>query len=167
MDNIIQDFQNQLTKYVPSLKLIDEDWGQCDFYDDRPPVKFPCALIDIQDATFSDAGEGRQQGVLTVCVKLFVLRLGNTSNAAPDSQRKSVRDGWLACNQIIKAVHNKDFLSEGYAPPKRARMERIKRRDGIYERNITFTIGITDRATVESPQKARATVSLSASLEEI
>lgn len=162
---IIQKFQSQLMEYVPALKEVDEDWGQMDFYEGMPPVKMPCALIDIQDGQFSDAGELRQQGSLTVVVKLFVLRLGNTSNNAPQSQKESVQRGWVAYNDIVAAIHGQDFIKNGYAAPMRVRMQRIKRRDGVYERDITFTIGFTDKTSVPNRPKAKPTIRISASLE--
>ena len=32
----------RLQEQVPDLRYIAEDWGQLDFYNDAPPVKFPC-----------------------------------------------------------------------------------------------------------------------------
>lgn len=160
MDNIITAFQNQLTANVPAIKYADEDWGQMDFYTDRPPVKYPAALIDIQDIQYTDAGDNRQHGVLTVAVRLYVLRLGNTSHHAPENQKQDVRQGWLACNQIIKAVHGVDFIKNGFAAPRRARMQRIKRRDGIYQRDIIFNIPFIDKQTVPERMAVRPTVSI-------
>lgn len=165
MDNIIQSFQTQLMLHVPALKEVDEDWGQCDFYTDRPPVKFPCALIDIQDGQFSDAGDLRQQGTLTVVVKLYILRLSNTSNAAPQSQKDNAKRGWVAYDEIVKALHGQDFIKNGFAAPIRTRMQRAKRRDGIYERDITFTIGFTDKVSVPQRPKARPTVKMETGIE--
>jgi hypothetical protein len=38
------------------FEYVDLDWGQCDFYAGQmPPVKFPCALLDINAATYPNA----------------------------------------------------------------------------------------------------------------
>lgn len=160
MDDLIQSFQNQLMLHVPALKEVDEDWGQMDFYEGMPPVKMPCALIDIQDGQFTDAGELRQQGTLTVVVRLYILRLGNTSNKAPQNQKDSAKRGWVAYDDIVKAIHGQDFIKKGFATPVRTRMQRIKRRDGVYERDITFTIGFTDKTCVPVKPKTRPAVSV-------
>lgn len=167
MEFLIQRFQDQLLNKVPTLKEVDEDWGQCDFYAERPPVKFPCALIDIQDAQFTDDGDLKQQGTLTVVVKLYVLRLSNTSNAAPQGQKDKAMAGWVAYTDIVKALHGQDFIKNGFATPMRARMQRIKRRDGIYERNIAFTIGFTDMTCVPQRPKVRPSVKIKASIETV
>ncbi len=165
MDNIIESFQVQLMSHAPSLKEVDEDWGQMDFYEGMPPVKMPCALIDIQDGQFTDAGDLRQQGTLTVVVKLYILRLGNTSNKAPQNQKDSAKRGWVAYDDIVKAIHGQDFIKNGFSAPIRTRMQRIKRRDGVYERDITFTIAFTDKTCVPVKPKTRPTVSLALDIE--
>ncbi|MBF0576614.1 hypothetical protein [Dysgonomonas sp. GY617] len=151
--------------HVPSLKEVDEDWGQMEFYEGMPPVKMPCALIDIQDGQFTDAGDLRQQGTLTVVVKLYILRLSNTSNKAPQNQKDNAKKGWVAYEDIVKALHGQDFIKNGFAAPIRTRMQRIKRRDGIYERDITFSIGFTDTSCVPQKPKVKPTISLAASVE--
>lgn len=136
MDELTEDFQARLQAEVPELKYIDEDWGQLDYYDKYPPVKFPCALIDIQNGQFSEEGNLRQMGVLTVVVKLYLLKLSNTSNAAPSSQKAAAKQGWAIYEKINRALHGKNFLSEGFATPTRKSMQRIKRPDGVYERRL-------------------------------
>lgn len=156
MDDLIQDFQNQLSQ-VKELLYIDEDWGQLDFYDKFPPVKFPAALIDIQSGLFTDDGQLRQRGVLTVTVKLYLLRLSNTSNGAPQSQRNNAKIGWQVYRKVNQVIHGQDFLSEGFAAPMRISMQRVKRSDGVYERDIVYTIGMVDSSCVPVRPKTPAT----------
>ncbi|NDV45492.1 hypothetical protein D0T49_00295 [Paludibacter sp. 221] len=146
--DLIQDFQTRLMVQVPELLYIDEDWGQLDYYDKFPLVKFPCALIDIQNATFTNDGELAQRGVLTVVVKLYLLRLSNTSNAAPQSQKNNAKKGWAIYEKVNRALHGQDFLPVGFAAPIRQSMQRVKRADGVYQRDITYTIGFSDNTTV-------------------
>lgn len=148
MDDLIQDFQTQLMTLVPELKYIDEDWGQMDFYEKNPPVKFPCALIDIQSGQFTNEGQLQQQGVLMVAVKLYLLRLSNTSNAAPQSQKDNAKKGWAVYKKVNQALHGQDFLQEGFAAPIRQSMQRVKRDDGYYERDIIYSIGFIDNSCV-------------------
>lgn len=155
MEQIIKRFQEQLKTNVPTLAEVAEDYGQCEFYAERPPVKFPCALIDVQDAAYSDTGGNRQHGTLTVVVKLYILNLA-TSNPAADATVK----GWQCCNNIIKALHGQDFIKNGFATPRRVRLQRIKRRDGIYERDITFTVGFVDTSTMPEHKKVRPTIKI-------
>jgi len=148
MEKVVEKFQQQLAR-VQGLAHIDEDWGQLDFYDNFPPVKFPCALIDIQSGQFTDDGELRQRGVLTVAVKLYLLRVGNTSEKAPQSQKNAVQKGWEIYRQINRALHGQDFLPEGFGAPMRTSMQRVRRRDGIYQRDIIYTVGMVDTSCVD------------------
>jgi hypothetical protein len=166
MDNLIQDFQTRLKEHVPELLYIDQDWGQLDYYEKFPPVKFPCALIDIQSGQFTNDGQLRQRGVLTVVVKLYLLRLSNTSNGAPQNQKNEAKKGWHVYEKVNRALHGQNFLSEGFAAPIRQTMQRIKRPDGIYERDIIYTIGLVDnscvpvRPTTQASPTIRAVVKL-------
>lgn len=148
MEELIQSFQNKLATDVPDLKYIDEDWGQLDYYENYPPVQFPCALIDVQSAQYTHDGQLQQRGVLTIVVKLYLLKLSNTSTHAPQSQKDEAKRGWTLLKEVNRALHGQHFLPNGFAAPIRTAMQRVKRRDGVYERDITYTIGVTDNSCV-------------------
>jgi len=167
MDELIQDFQTQLKAQVPELLYIDEDWGQLDYYDKFPPVKFPCALIDIQSGQFTNDGKLQQRGVLTVAVKLYLLRLSNTSNGAPQSQKNEAKKGWQVYRKVNQALHGQSFLSEGFATPIRQSMQRVKRSDGIYERDIIYTIGLVDNSCVPIRKTTPASPTIRAAMQTI
>ena len=50
--------QQRLAERVPELAYIDKNWGQLDY--EAPPVKWPCALLDIDEVPFSQIGGGGQ-----------------------------------------------------------------------------------------------------------
>ena len=39
-----------LLKSVRNLKWVDEDFGQLDVYETKPPVAFPCAIVSLNQA---------------------------------------------------------------------------------------------------------------------
>ncbi|MDR2361587.1 MAG: hypothetical protein LBD91_02545 [Prevotellaceae bacterium] len=93
MKQLLTDIQNRLATAVhednrPLFAYVDLDWGQADFYDDRPPVKFPCALIDVQNATYSNEGRHIQTGDVTVQIRIIDMILSRSSTAAPADQRE-------------------------------------------------------------------------------
>jgi hypothetical protein len=55
---------------MPTLRYIAQDLGQIDFYEDTPPVSWPCLLMDIGDASFSDASHGMQLAEASVTLRL-------------------------------------------------------------------------------------------------
>ena len=143
MKQLIQQIQNKLQAEVPELKYIDQDWGQMDFWNEHP-VKYPCALIDIQSADYTNNGEHTQQGTATVVIRLFDLKLSNSSNRAPDNQKENAKKIWQLIEDVNKALHAQNFLQQGYGLPIRQQMRRTKRNDGCYQTEIYYAIQFTD-----------------------
>lgn len=44
---ILKAVMNRIRQEVPALRWIDADEGQLDFAENRPPVAFPCCLIEL------------------------------------------------------------------------------------------------------------------------
>lgn len=44
---IMKAVMNRIKQEVPALRWIDADEGQLDFSDNRPPVAFPCCLVEL------------------------------------------------------------------------------------------------------------------------
>jgi len=144
MKQIIQNIQDRLMQEVPELKYVDQDWGQMDYYA-QPPVKFPCALIDIQSAQYSNDGDFVQQGTAVVVIRLFDLKLSNSSQAAPKGQKENAKKIWQLIEDVNKAIHGQNFLQEGYGLPMREQMRRTKRNDGCYQTELLYSVQFTDR----------------------
>jgi len=148
MKEVIQNIQTQLAK-VSKLKYVDEDWGQLDYYSPNHPVKWPCALIDIQAAQFEDKGWDRrtnsypQTGEAMVSITVANLKLTNTSKLAPQSQKDA---GWSIW-ELIEEAHQ---MVQGFRPHTNAGalirqgLRRTKRDDGVQEYTLLYSFGITD-----------------------
>lgn len=166
MDVLIETIQKRLEAKAPEILYIDEDWGQMDEYE-RPPVKYPCALIEVQDAEYTDDGELRQRGQIMVTIKLYFMRLANTSNRAPQSQKDESRKNWATCKKVNQILHGQDFIKNGYATLSRKRMSPPKRKDGIYNRNITYSIGFVDESCVPVRPTTPAKPTIKASIQTV
>ncbi|WP_108821063.1 hypothetical protein [Dysgonomonas sp. Marseille-P4361] len=166
MDRLIEAIQDRLEAQVPELQYIDDDWGQMDDYA-QPPVKYPCALIEVQDAEYTDEGELRQRGVVLVTVKLYFMRLSNTSNRAPKSQKIEAHKNWAICTKVNQALHGQDFIKNGFAKLTRKRMSPPKRQDGIYNRNITYSVGFLDESCVPVRKTTPAKPTIKASIQTV
>jgi hypothetical protein len=143
MKQVIQNIQDRLMQDVPALKYVDQDWGQMDFFP-APPVKFPCALIDIQSAQYTNTGNFIQQGTAMVVIRLFDLKLSNSSQKAPDGQKENAKKIWQLIEDVNRAIHGQNFLQEGYGLPMRERMRRTKRNDGCYQTELYYSVQLTD-----------------------
>ena len=159
MKEVIQDIQNKLAAKVPALQYIDQDWGQMNFYA-QSPVKFPCALIDIQSATYSNTGGLVQQGTTTVVIRLFDMKLSNSSNSAPESQREKAKKIWQLIEDVNKALHGQQFLQNGFGKLIRGEMRRTKRDDGCYQTELYYTVGFTDQSTAPERRTTLATAKI-------
>ena len=151
MEQLLTDIQNRLAAapmpadYAQQRKndrlfeYIDLDWGQCDFYTGQmPPVKFPCALLDINAATYSNEGRLVQIGIVTVQVRILDLVLSNSSAQAPDGQRAKAARLFALLNETNRLLHG--FHGNGYGPLTRQTLTRVKRRDGLKEFALMFSV---------------------------
>lgn len=120
MKQVFLDVTAQLDTAL-SLKWVDEDKGQMNF--ERPPVLFPCALVDIQITNAEKMG-----GKLLRCDALVTVRMGfdftgNTSTKTPAEARaksleyydiveevKKKLNGWSGGN--FNALEFKNFYPE-------------------------------------------------------
>lgn len=148
MKAIIQNIQERLAE-IDTLKYVDEDWGQIDYYSPNFPVKWPCALIDIQAGQFENTGwdhrvkKYRQTGNLMVSVTIANVKLTNTSAMAPQRQKDH---GWSIW-KLYEEVHEK---LQGYRPHEnsgaliRQGFRRVKRDDGVQEYTLLYGFGATD-----------------------
>lgn len=144
MKEIIEKIQERLADYG-DLRYVDENWGQLDYYSPNFPVKWPCALIDVVDARFSNIGrdrnqvpEQRQMGRIVVELRVANLRLSNSSAKAPRLQKEYARGIW----DIIQGIHER---LHGWAPNEmtsrliRESVNRVRRDDGVQEYAVRFS----------------------------
>ena len=155
MEQLLTDIQKRLTdakmpeNYAQTRKndrlfeYVDLDWGQVDFYAGQmPPVKFPCALLDINAATFSNEGRLVQIGIFTIQVRILDIVLSNTSGQAPAGQRDKAARMYKLVEETNKLLHG--FNGQGYGSLIKQSLSRVKRHDGLKEYSLEFLVQITD-----------------------
>jgi hypothetical protein len=156
MKTVLNNILDRLTAEIPALKYADENWGQLDYFGPQHPVKYPCALADIDSAQWSDLGNLCQTGAAQVRITIADLKLGNTSKGAPASQRQKAFE-------IIDLMTNLHRALHGWSPaPHVSRLTRtatrlVQREDGIKQYEVLFAIQISDASA--QPQYATGNVS--------
>src|SRR5690554_5183741 len=112
MKQILQNLQNQLHEREEAIQYIDENWGQLDLYGPEIPVKWPCVLIDINQAQFTNTGRNnnvippnRQQGTAIIELTIAALKLTNTSFKAPATQKWHGFEIWEVVEEVHQKVH--------------------------------------------------------------
>lgn len=118
LKNLLLDVQDRLKEKVPEL-WTDKDWGQ--FQHPQPPVKFPCALIDIESVSFSSLARDGQMAEADIVLTIADQRLRATSVKAPGR-----RDGYFLLD-MAESVHEalQSHHAGWYAPLVRKSMRKV------------------------------------------
>lgn len=144
MNQLLLDVQQRIVDYVPVVKYVDEDWGQLDDYSPNFPVKYPCVLVDCYSADYSNLGNLVQQGNCTIRLLIADLRLSNSSNAAPNSQKEKNASFYDTMKSIYTALHGWHRVGGNYTKLIRTAERRIKRDDGLKVHEMLFSVQIKD-----------------------
>ena len=155
MKQLLTDIQNRLavatTTPPPSegaggrlFAHVDLDWGQADFYEGMPPVKFPCALIDVQSADCSNEGQRIQLCDVIVQIRVLDMILSRTSAGAPDAQREKASRIFDLLRETHRLLHGWTGTPNSYGLLTRKTLARVRRRDGLVEYALTFEVILTD-----------------------
>ncbi len=142
MKKLIEYVKARLRDRVPSLKYIDEYWGQLDFQES--PVKWPCALIDILNVPWQNQGKHIQDGILQLSIKFADVKLSNTNIRAPQSQRDSAAHIFDVMAQAFKYLHGWTDDSKYYGPLTRINTRKIPNQDGIRIFEVIYAVHVYD-----------------------
>lgn len=152
INDILTAIAARLGAEVPELKYIDEDWGQLDDYSDNPPVKFPCAVIEVQQAAWRNQSNKVQDGSVNISIRVADQRLSNTNLRAPAPQKLNAAAIWLIQEKIYKALHTwRPVDYPDFSSLTRVSSRKLKRDDGVREFEMIFTTVYVDKAAVVLP----------------
>lgn len=140
MKELMLAVQEQLSA-VSGLKHVDKDWGQLRY--EQQPVKYPCALIDLEQVGFSQLGKGYQLADVSITVTIANQRLVPTSSKAPGKH-----DGYSTI-ELIEATHYalQLYYKQGFAPLVRTNLRKVYI-DNTFE---VYAITYQTQFTVDAP----------------
>lgn len=132
-------------KSVGGLRYVGEDWGQLDFYTERPPVNLPCALISFSSGDYSDAGRNVQLAAIQFSVRVADMPpvRGSVARPSPDTPYE-VYDLLQAVYAALQGLSGQRFT-----PITRRRMSKINRDDSLREWELIFSTSFTDTDAVK------------------
>ena len=119
---------------VPALKWVDEDKGQMNF--ERPPVLFPCALVDIQLPKTQDLNRKLQDCDAVITVRLAFDFSGNTSTITPVAARELSLAYYGVVEEVWKALQG--WTDGDFNPLSRKSFYQEKRADAYKVVAIPF-----------------------------
>jgi hypothetical protein len=116
MKELYEAIVTRLTEEVPALKMIDFEMGQLDALaiDERPAVKFPCALLDISYPQCEDESQHTQLVTAHVNVKLAFECPLPTDSLAPSARRAAslaIFDGVDNVYKFLQGFESDEFSS--------------------------------------------------------
>lgn len=136
MKAILAAVMQQLKDRVSDLQYIAEDWGQLDFYDQTPPVKFPCALVSVSNINFESQTEGCRWATMTLLIRVADAPSVSGTMAAPEVYRNRA----FAIFDLMDAVGNAlyGFGGEEFNQIEQKTITHYNREDAIREYAMLF-----------------------------
>ena len=144
MEEVIIAIQERLSAEVEALKYIDMDWNQ--LQQERPPVQWPCALIDFDRIDFATVKDGVQRAEAEVVITVANLRIVNSSAKAPNRLRA------YDTLRLMAAIHQAidGFDGDGrFRPLRRTALRKVygDKQAEIY--TLTYRTVFTDESTAK------------------
>lgn len=125
---------------IPELRYTGEDWGQLDYFAQKP-VKFPCALVDLEEVDYTDNAPRRQQAIASLTVRVADSQVVSGSFQSPSTGREFALFDLL--QRVAEALHG--LSGETFSPLVRTGLVRARRDDTIREFRLSFRFAFTDR----------------------
>lgn len=148
--NIFLTVQERLKTSLTDLKWIDQDLGQLEFYDKRPAVDFPCALIDIDDSDYSDEGENSQIGEGILIVRLGLTVYNSANHLTPTPYKEKAIDYYNLEHRVNSFLHGW-CDSRYFSPLMRRKGFKEKRDDNLRVRVLRYVFAFRDSTAMEVP----------------
>ena len=136
MRHVLEEIMGRLQEEVPELRYVAEDWGQLDFYEDKPPVKFPCALVSVSGIKFEPVTAGVRYATMTVLVRVADAPAVSGTMAAPREYRERAFSILDLMDRIGNALYA--FGGEDFNELEQKEITHYGREDAIREYAMTF-----------------------------
>ncbi|SUJ26433.1 Uncharacterised protein [Sphingobacterium spiritivorum] len=130
---------NQLKK----IRWIDMDKGQLEFYETRPAVAFPCALIKIEIAKTENLGSNVQRCFGRGTIRLAFDYVGETAAKTPTALRQQSLEYFDILQAVYLAVQGK---TGGAGKFDRQSAVEENRPDGLKVLNMPFATNWIDKS---------------------
>lgn len=86
---------------VPEIRWVDADMGQLNTSGTRPPVTFPCCLVDMRYPRCDNHQAGKQLVHVQFSLRIAFAGCGTAATAAP----AKVREQALGCLDTLERIH--------------------------------------------------------------
>lgn len=159
MKQIFLSIQKRLADNVPALQYIDKNWGQLNIA--KPPVKWPCCLMDIDSIDYSQASENTRVAEASIILTIADCHTVRSSANAPNKE-----DSYAILDVIEKVA----AILDGYRVPDTTqalvytRMQKAFSDQSYDVYNLTFSTAWVEEqekgGTVKVPPLIKASLKL-------
>lgn len=136
MKEILLAIMNRLKAEVPDLAYIAEDWGQMDYYNDTPPVKFPCALVSVGGVDFESQTLQTRWAKMRILIRVADAPAVSGTMAAPKSYCERAFAILDLMDDIGRCLYG--FGGDTFNELEQLAITRYEREDAIREYAMTF-----------------------------
>lgn len=149
--------QDRIRAAVPEVKWTDQDLGQLEADTDRPPVLFPCVLIDFNGSQYADLSYGVQQATnCVVQMRLAFAPYSSSSGATPTPQRELALQYYEIENKLFKAFNNWEPAGEICQAFSRTADATERRDDSLRVRVLLWSTAFEDYTAHTVPDRVPA-----------
>ena len=162
MELLLYHLINHIKGSMPSLSLVDEDYGQLEAIDkedmDTYPVTFPCVLIDMPETEWSNLSGKSQKGKTKVNVRLVIDCYDDTHYGSGTMEAMHDRA------EMVSELHR---LLQCYRPDQDGELIREKSRlytwsHGIKVYEMLYSVAVQDiiQETVKAAAPRKVSISV-------
>lgn len=153
LSTVVADAIAQL-KLLGDFRSVNENWGQLTF--EQPPVGWPCALVDVEEVTYTSPSRGSQRG--EGCITVTVADLMMSAIPTPATQLKRTPP-LVLLDRVAKRLNGQSTGS--YSPLGRATLKKLPQVDAVCIYELTFRFAFTEDMTPPlTPVKAAAEITV-------
>ncbi len=138
--------QGRIADNVSAIVHIAPDLGQLSVKT-RPPVSWPCALIDFEDFTFSNLGEHVQVASGTIVIKLGFAPHSPAAQNTPEEYRDSAISYYDIEWDLHKVLHGWTPTGAEFGGLTRISVTNQRRSDSYRVRELRYAISFDDYST--------------------
>ena len=132
------------------MKYTAQDVGQLENYivsqngGGKPPVDFPCALIDLAEAKYTDMSDRCQMGTMIVAIRLAFPPMFGTSETTSQKFRQKALQSYELEHAVNQVMH-------GWAPQS---VDVVNELDEVETIDLTNTFGSFSRISASTEQRS-------------
>lgn len=141
IEQLLESIEKRLVE-INEINHADENWGQLNI--PKPPVMFPCALIDVSSIRYEDLKGNDQSAEGMIYIHVATKKLSNTSFKAPTKQKEDAWKIYKLLDLVKGKLHNWRPIEGKSGNMIRREMRSVTSANGIQEKILAFELAFLD-----------------------